>query len=97
LTEIGIENSNPDNIFDIENINWYFHLSKCKNNTVKATCKPIEEINELIENLIITRKLEVPMLENEYMNKHLHDEFPFEIDKSKEERHLLNPNKQVYI
>jgi len=40
-----------------EQINWYMKVAKCNNNTSSVTCKPIEEINEYIKDMFITRKI----------------------------------------
>ena len=63
---------------DWEQINWYMTLTKCNNNTSSVTCKPIEEIDEYIKNMIITREVMQPMIDLDYMDHHLYDESPFE-------------------
>jgi len=42
---------------EYEHLNWYMKLSKCNNETSEVTCKPTEEINEYIENIIMERYL----------------------------------------
>jgi len=62
-----------------------------------VVCKSKEEIDAFIEGLEIARKIDVPMLDIDYMDEHKHDQFPFYIGQLNDERHILNPQKLLYI
>jgi len=55
LTPIGTHFWEVDD--EYEQVNWYMKLAKCNNETSEVTCKPIEEINEYIKNMFMTRWL----------------------------------------
>jgi len=40
---------------DYELVNWYMKLAKCNNETSEVTCKPIDEIDEYVKNMVLRR------------------------------------------
>ena len=66
-------------------------LEKCQNSTIIGTpCKTPEEIDDFINNLILTRHLMQPMIDSEYMHENINDVLPFNITDFIFERHLLS-------
>ena len=57
LHGIGVELWEEDD--DWEMINWYFKLEKCHG---RNSCASEDEINDYVENLIVTNKIKQPAL-----------------------------------
>jgi len=72
-------------------------LAKCNNNTSSVTCKPIEEINEYIDNMILTRKIVQPTIDLGYIDQHKYDVKPFDLSEVVDDRQLLHNDKLLFI
>ena len=62
---------------EYEDIHWYMKIAKCNNSTSSVTCKPLEEIDQYIDNMFLTRKVMQPIYDLEYVDKHKYDKKPF--------------------
>ena len=95
LSPMGVEFWEGDD--EWERVNWYKKLTKCNNATSEVTCKPIKEINEYIEGMVLKRFLNEPIVDIKYLDNHLHDPLPFEIGEYKNKRHLLQSDELVFL
>ena len=92
---MGVEFWEEDD--EYEQVNWYMKLTKCNNDTSEVTCKSTEEINEYIKGIVLTKKIDYPTVDIEYLDLHKHDPLPFEIDKPTKKRHILRNDELVFL
>jgi len=74
LHGIGVEEWFEDD--DWEMVNWYFKLEKCHG---KETCATEEEINDYVQNLIVTNQVKQPALHFDLESERWNNLWPFKI------------------